>query len=366
MIFLNFIQNYCCNSRFYARLIFSVTLLLLGIRSYGQLNENVRKYNQFVNTAEIRISTGRLSEAVDQYNNAFSIAQPWIKDVYNCTLANLDIGDLQAALKNCDLLASIGAGPRFFERAEFNKLRKTSAFKSITANAEKTFDSLHSANADFFRELDTLFTIDQRVAKDCSAPEHHETVAAATAVIDRFDSVANLFLQMINKFGFPSAKTLGSYRSDSVVQLGASYDIIILHAYQRASWGTLQKIHKYTLDRYYSGFVSIPQLRMWLESSIFAGVAIGERYRIAVDTCNIYHQKIPPDITAAINKTRQALELQSLDNLDKIIAYKVKNPNSHYILSYEFVDYRKDPMSATQAGRLDSYEISQKINNSCK
>jgi len=202
-------------------LYFAILIILLPtIKVYGQqnlTNANIRKYNTYINNAEIAITYSNYILASSYYDTAFNQVQyPFAKDKYNSAVCDALLFKYVACKAKLTYLLYNGMEFKYIEdNIAFQDFLHTKTGRNIkkmpvkifyNENIRYSYDSILIKDQ-YFRELDP-----QDYMK-----KYGDTVC-------KIDASNVLFMNnLIEKYGWPSEKLIGITMNSSL------YEIIIIH-----------------------------------------------------------------------------------------------------------------------------------------
>jgi hypothetical protein len=301
-------------------LLFLFFILILTNKTFGQVNDSVKKYYNFRNQAELFIVNKKYNLAEKSYLQAFKyIKNPFLRDKYNLALCCA----YQKKKKKCynylqelieygfpiDSLQKI----KVFGKVNFMKLSEIKNFKF---------------NTEYRRKLDSLYKREQQYRGD--QKENKDSIIKIDASNVRYLN------QLIEKFGFPSEKNVGTYPNFNY----KSFNIIVVHNFTGV---------KYHQNFDYSSLLTKAVERGEIDNLVAVYLILGSK---GIDDINdtytgliafaIYDANEPTKIKKnsmspfgfikltnldEINYKRQQMCLDSLSDLKKKILFQIDNNN---------------------------------------
>jgi hypothetical protein len=182
----------------------TIIFLLFPFSASSQMSDSLANYYYYVNQAELMISDNNLLGAEKKYERAEEFKINWYgRDYYNLALLKLKLDRLKEMVPileklakngfNVDLLLQKESFRTFFETRKGSKLLKKLKTVESTYNVElrAVYDSLY--------------------VEDSIANEKYNDLEYNFAVGKVDSSNIELFMRLINDFGFPSEDLIGIY-----------------------------------------------------------------------------------------------------------------------------------------------------------
>lgn len=182
-------------------LILFLSAIYINAQTNELHNENLRKYFSLINSAELKITEGKLDSANILYKYAFkTYKQKFAKDSYNSLQVALKIKDRKNAFQQYKDLKCL----------EFNFEKITFPTEFTEYLAKRKISCRQKINYQYKNALDSLFVIDQKYRK-LSRGNYKEYQKEIT----EGDSIASTrLLNLIKENGFPNEYDLGLSSAD--------------------------------------------------------------------------------------------------------------------------------------------------------
>lgn len=184
-------------------------------------NNNIEKYYNFVNKAEIGISSNKLNKALYFYEKAFkNYTSPFPKDVYNALLVSINISKIKTAFKYSRILLKYGVGLNFFDQQIIRKLKDYHLDWNLMVSELPKFQEYYNSNYDksIINELN-LITNSYNYKKF--------RIKSDTDIIDvSLDSIYNRLFELIDNTGYPGHQIVGVFTYNDTIIMNSPYYIL--------------------------------------------------------------------------------------------------------------------------------------------
>jgi tetratricopeptide (TPR) repeat protein len=224
--------------------------------------EIIKRYNYFVNLAEISIIDGDYNEAVQKYNEAFSPeVYTFAVDKYNAAICHVLMENYEQAYSLLKEILQKGYS--------ISNLKNKTIFDSFFLSqwGLKLIDSsrniVFTFNEDLRKTLDSLFYMDQLFRKNREFGDPYDFFEDTINSID--DSNRIVLEAIIDKHGFPGEQVIGLSESCLIQQ---PYSIILRHLQQISTGrrrGEVTNVSPLIIDAYHSGRMPLHEASALLE-----------------------------------------------------------------------------------------------------
>ncbi|MBK7093788.1 MAG: hypothetical protein IPH57_01485 [Saprospiraceae bacterium] len=110
----------------------------------AQNYQNIKKYYNYINNAELKIIKEELEQALILYKKAFKANKfPFPKDVYNALIVCINIGNIETAFEYSKLLIKYGIDISFFEQTTLKELKKYQSEWNLLVSETPKFKEYH-------------------------------------------------------------------------------------------------------------------------------------------------------------------------------------------------------------------------------
>jgi len=293
---------------------------------FGKLNAQAGEYYRLIHLAESKVILEKYDEAIPLYNDAFANQPtPFLKDLHNALLCSIRIEDTTTAKAIIDEIVKFNIDTNFYFRsttlADLHAAENLYVyFKSrIRKNGVQTGTLCY-----FFQKL---YALDQSIRQACREINTNY-YAICGEEIKLLDS---LNLQSLNNYftsyGVPKDIDLCQINPST----SPSYFIVIKHNMQ---WGrnpldsilSEAIVHYKTHPQLYSDLVDY-----YNESYLKQPALYGMGYHIKLGN-RLFVFEVPAELKAAINASRQAIYLDSIDEFNNKVKFQYQHPE--FILVY--------------------------------
>ena len=224
--------------------------------------EIIKRYNYFVNLAEISIVDGDYNEAVQKYNEAFSLeVYTFAVDKYNAALCHVFLENYEQAYSLLKEILQKGYSISNLKNKDlFDNFFLSKWGKGLIDYSK---DIVFTFNEDLRNTLDSLFYMDQLFRKNRELGDPYDFFEDT---INRIDDSNRVALEaIIDKYGFPGEEIIGLSESCLIQQ---PYSIILRHLQQISTGrrrGEVTNVSPLVIDAYYSGRMPLHEASELLE-----------------------------------------------------------------------------------------------------
>lgn len=281
--------------------------------TFAQKNENLKKYYELVNLAELSIVDNRLPDAQKYYQEAFSTPYRFPKDIYNALRVSFNMEDTSESIGYFNELARHGLKFEYFSSG-FNLV-----YDSVVSDFYKFISSSHDSIHGIVTQT-KMAELAMRVDEFKDQDQNCRRGADTLIPLQVCDSLLQLdILSFIDSFGFPGYETIGIMERDRYQPfMEGAFDLMMFHQRGVPDNEFLNKMW---------GFVETGEL----DARTYA-----LRYFCA--PCDYYHINIPIDpITESdlqiCNKKRSKIYLEPLEDYFKKIEFqRAAKKKTEYVL----------------------------------
>lgn len=221
-----------------------------------RIPETIKRYNYFINLAEISIVEGVYNEAVMNYEKAFSVeVYPFAVDKYNAAVCFVKLEMYSEAYQLLKEILQKGY--------HVNHIQNEDVFSDFLLSSwgNKLLDYSHNINIKFDEPLriilDSLFYMDQKFRR---MEMHGNPYEINSDTIDRIDDLNRAELErIIDAYGFPGEEIIGVSDSCLTTQ---PYWILLTHFQQICSGRRRGEVTCFTdeiLNAYIAGRIGAHQ-----------------------------------------------------------------------------------------------------------
>lgn len=197
--------------------IYLIGFIFIGsFVSYGQLPNDLKLYNEYVNQAELNIADTQYERAIFNYHQAFEKKQhPFLVDIYNQAICAALLNQKTLTEKNIKQLITFGyVLDSLICKNEF-KTVLDSIFVDELIELDKSFD------VGLRQKYDSLLTADQNFRNE---DPYYEKNLDTLQQID--SSIRHFMRDLIELHGFPSEYLIGVYPNFDY----SPFKIIVIHS----------------------------------------------------------------------------------------------------------------------------------------
>ncbi len=216
------------------KLLYFMKLLLIIISQFifqnNLTSQNLHKYYQHINNAEIAIVNSDFAKASLLYDSAFkNKLYPFSQDLYNASLVNIYEHKYYESMNRIRKMISLGYKPsNYLNNLKSCKKFMKSKFGDSVKILEKKTQFIY--NNDYRAKIEGLCEYDQEFRnKEGSYKKYGDTIRKIDEII------ANDFLKLIEKFGFPSEDKIGLDSHNIIFPI---YAVLIIHQQNGANFRT--------------------------------------------------------------------------------------------------------------------------------
>lgn len=315
--------------------VFMMCFLLLPAYAGSAVPENIRKYNYYVNLAEIALIDTLYESAVLHYDSAFFYKDySFAVDKYNAAVCHVYLVQYEKAYPLLKELLQKGYSIENLQnKAVFDGFflsARGKALKDFSANIDFTY------NAELRSTIDSLFYMDQLFRRNREFGNPYDFFEDT---INRIDDSNRIVLDaIVEHYGFPGEEIIGLSDSSLVQQ---PYYIMLLHFQQISTArrrGEVKSVSPMVLDAYYSGRMRAHEAAFLLEAS---GMNYGNSFSTFVqfayvgpdpecEESTIIRKETPwgffklsEEENEKVNAIRTDFGLESVDDLRKKLVFQM-------------------------------------------
>lgn len=297
--------------------------------------DDIKSYYSEINRAEMSITVNDYKNAIHQYDLAFkNKKQPFAQDIFNQTVCYIKMDNFKKAMNNCFILAEKGTGSEFFQKNKiFEPLKKQEKWQQLLNTADNKKKELTNKNKELNEKLTTLHTADQEAHTLLRTmnEQNEDSVSNYVKMVD--DSLSKKLMKIFKQYGLLSEFNLGVTLDDKFrIKDMPGFYIVMLHNFQG-------------LKHYDSLFSPILKEAVFsgkVKPNIYASMFDGNVHEISkfYGTSGLfwlYNNKLyiekgfsEPELKNQINNQRASLMLSTIDDYERKIIFRLKNPNSGF------------------------------------
>ncbi len=316
------------------KIIFNLIFLIMPFVSFA--NDDVRKYYDLINIAELNIADNKPQQALENYQLAFQIKPPFCIDIYNATVCAISLNKNEVAITLCNMLAQKGVGAPFLEKKIiFNKLHQHAKWKTLLKFAIKCKDSNARNTENYNLFFSDLAESDQKFNKIYTKMKEGDTLKNYEWAQNFQDSLSNQLLNFFEKNNIMSENQLGVLiKNDTVLSTFFKYNIIIIHAMQLGSFDNRLRFWKLIKDNIDNGILDNRFLYSIDVMGGFFGFTLpieGNRNWRIFD-CKIYENNSPDWEKARNEKLRKDFYFSNYKDLLHKSLFKLYNKETPYVI----------------------------------
>lgn len=324
-------------------LLFLTAILFSTHVNAQHYNKKVALYYQYKNKAELAIIDSNYLQANQFYQQAFALKFPFPTDLNNAFIVSYMTQDSVLAQKYYNNLVLHGWKKEHMEKSKyfFDQIIKQPFYLYLSRNYDSLWDlAIHSEMPIRAKEMDSIHAIDQAARSN----GENMTDKAYFEQIKKGDQKAIvLFLQHIQKHGFPNFNQIGFYDGIGMHPFAPGTPFI-MYWHQRGPSNFLESL---------------------FYNAVMNGDLIADQYAITADKAKERYYMVLPKFEhldsaqiksklAVINKERAKIYLESIEDYSRKLVFQAKNKQFYFVNFFTFAfNAPSTPVSAERSAELN-------------
>jgi hypothetical protein len=316
-----------------------ITLLLFVLRgitlnAQTETYKDKRKYFDYINQAELSITSGDIQLGLNNYQRAFKInSLPFASDLYNASMCAISLNRFREAMSICWQLAESGVASAFFDKASaFSSLKKERKWSKLLQHADEVKNQLAVKYKVVNDKISTLYQADQKMHSVWASSDHNRKLAGDVRVID--DSISRELMDMFETNGYLSEFKVGVSVVEDTILTDPEFTIIMLHNYQ-GLYGNSDTLFSTILWNQLLAGTIRPDFYAKIQDG---GSSKGDRPYYGSQLlywnykCKLYRRKVAQDLIKKIEANRQIIGLPPLSDLMAKILFNAERRNHGFLI----------------------------------